>query len=159
MLDRLRALFGERDSGSGAAGGRRHQPNELQLAVAALLVEAARLDGRFGAAERAVIGRLIERRLGFEGADADALVAAAEAEMSRSADLWSFARVVKNGFDYDERVAMIEMLWEVAYADGELHDYEASLLRRIAGLLYVSDQDSGRARKQVLERLGMAEEG
>ena len=46
------------------------------------------------------------------------------------------------------------MLWEVVYADGELHDYEASLLRRVSGLLYVSDWDSGEARKRVRSRLG-----
>jgi uncharacterized tellurite resistance protein B-like protein len=45
------------------------------------------------------------------------------------------------------------MLWEVAYADGQLHDYEASLLRRIAGLIYVGDRESGEARKRVLARL------
>jgi uncharacterized tellurite resistance protein B-like protein len=50
---------------------------------------------------------------------------------------------------------VIEMLWEVAYADGRLHDYEASLLRRVTGLLYVSDRDSGEARKRVLARLGL----
>ena len=48
------------------------------------------------------------------------------------------------------------MLWEVAYADGELHDYEANLMRRVTGLLFVSDQESGEARKRALERLGLS---
>ena len=48
------------------------------------------------------------------------------------------------------------MLWEVAYADGALHDYEASLLRRVAGLLYVSDRDNGEARLRVMAKLGIA---
>jgi uncharacterized tellurite resistance protein B-like protein len=52
---------------------------------------------------------------------------------------------------------MIEMLWEVVYADGELHDLEASLLRRVGGLLYVSDRDRGAARMRVLNRLGIAD--
>ena len=51
-------------------------------------------------------------------------------------------------------VMLMEMLWEVVYADGELHDYEANLLRRTAGLLHVSDQESGAARKRVLARMG-----
>ena len=59
-------------------------------------------------------------------------------------------------FEPEERIALIEMLWEVAYADGELHDYEASLIRRITGLLYVSDRDSGEARKRVRARLGLS---
>jgi uncharacterized tellurite resistance protein B-like protein len=48
------------------------------------------------------------------------------------------------------------MLWEVAYADGVLHDYEHNLLRRIAGLIYVTDRDRGLARNRVLARLGLA---
>ena len=47
------------------------------------------------------------------------------------------------------------MLWEVAYMDGELHDMEASLMRRLAGLLYVSDKENGLARKAARERLGI----
>ena len=47
------------------------------------------------------------------------------------------------------------MLWEVAYADGVLHDYEANLMRRVGGLIYVTDRDRGDARRRVLERLGI----
>ena len=54
----------------------------------------------------------------------------------------------------EERVGILELLWEVVYADGTLHDYEASLLRRVAGLLYVSDRESGEARLRVMGRLG-----
>ena len=54
---------------------------------------------------------------------------------------------------------MIEMLWEVAYADGILHDFEANLIRRATGLLHVSDRESGVARKRVLEQLDIASEG
>ena len=57
--------------------------------------------------------------------------------------------------DEEERIGVIEMLWEVAYADGELHDYEASLLRRVAGLLYVSDRANGEARLRVMAKLGI----
>jgi hypothetical protein len=51
-----------------------------------------------------------------------------------SVEWHGFARPIKDGFDHAERVQLIEMLWEVAYADGTLHDYESSLLRRITGL-------------------------
>ena len=67
-------------------------------------------------------------------------------------------RVIKDNYSQQERVELIEMIWEVVYADGVRHDYEDSLLRRIAGLIYVSDRDRGNARKRVLERLGKATE-
>ena len=84
------------------------------------------------------------------------MVEAAEHEVTHAVELYRFARLAKDRFDHDERVQLIEMLWEVVYADGELHHYEANLLRRIAGLIYVSDKDTGSARKRVLARLGQA---
>jgi len=82
--------------------------------------------------------------------EAEDLLAAGEKASDDSVEWQGFTRAIKDGFEPEERIALIEMLWEVAYADGELHDYEASLIRRITGLLYVSDRDSGEARKRVL---------
>ena len=118
--------------------------------------EAAHQDGDFDAEERRTIEALLEARLSLTAQEARELVELADAQVQDKADLWSFARVVKNRFDHDERVHMMEMLWEVAYADGVLHDYEAGLMRRLAGLVYVSDAESGQARKRVLERLGLS---
>ena len=58
--------------------------------------------------------------------------------------------------DHDQRLAMMEMLWHVIYADGEVHDHEAALMRRLAGLLYVSDQEGGTLRRRVRDKLGLA---
>jgi len=153
MLERFRAFL--RDGGSAGSGGQARE-DELPLAVAGLLVEAAHQDGHFDAAERATIDRLLRERLSLGAQEAAALIEAADAEVQKASDIWSFARVVKNRFDDDERVRMIEMLWEVVYADGVLHDYEANLMRRMAGLVYVTDAESGAARKRVLDRLGHA---
>lgn len=146
MIDRIKAFLTK------PATAGRHGADELQVAAAALLVEAARLDDRIDAAERRTIERLVRERFGLRREEADALIAEAESEVARSSQLFAFTRAVKDGFDHDERVALIEMLWEVAYADGALHDYEASLLRRVAGLIHVPDRDSGAARQRVLAR-------
>jgi len=130
-----------------------HSDDEaLRLATAVLLAEAALMDGTVGDAEQAQIKTLLARRFGLDDAAATALYETGLAEARRSTDLYSHARAVKNELSYDERVEMIEMLWDVAYADGELHDYEANLMRRLTGLLYVEERDSGEARKRVLER-------
>ena len=67
-------------------------------------------------------------------------------------ELHTITKVVRDHFDEAERIEMIEMLWAVVYADGELEDFEANLMRRVTGLLYVSDRDSGEARKRVLAK-------
>ena len=153
MFDRLRQLLG---SGGDHAGTTRQRSfEERQLAAAALLVEAASMDSEFGAAERTKINELLQSHFGLEAEEASALLAEAERAAAESIQWQGFTQAIKDGFAPAERVEVIEMLWEVAYADGQLHDYEASLLRRITGLLYVSDRESGEARKRVLARLGL----
>lgn len=151
MIGRLRHLLTQ----AAVPSAGRRAADELRLAAAALLVEAARMDGRIGQAERATIDGLLRQRFGLDDAEVAELIDMAEAAAMRSTQIFAFTQAVNNGYDAEERVAMIEMLWEVAYADGELHHYEANLLRRVAGLIHVPDPVSGAARKRVLARLGL----
>jgi uncharacterized tellurite resistance protein B-like protein len=153
MLERIRRLLSGQPPPAGVVP---HTFAERQLAAAALMVEAAAMDDTFDAAERVRIERLIQDRFGLSEDEAAELIAQAAQAASASVEWHGFTRAIKDGFDHAERVELIEMLWEVAYADRWLHDYEASLLRRVAGLLYVSDRDSGEARKRVLARLGLS---
>lgn len=139
----------------GEALGPDEQTNEdpLHLAAATLLVEAACMDGTFDEDEKHCIRGLLGGRFGLEGSELDELMSSAEARAEASAEIYSFTRTIKDQFSYEERVEMIEMLWEVAYADGKLDPHEDSLLRRVAGLLYVEDKDSGQARKRVRQAL------
>lgn len=161
MLNRIKSFFLDLD-GSGTAPAarphRRHDVDELHLAAAALLVEAACLDEDFGDAERARIGPLVRDRFGLTAEETKTLIETAEREVEDANQIFHFTRAIKDGFDHDERIVMIEMLWEVVFADGKLHDYEANLLRRVGGLIYVSDQEIGAARKRVLARLEAAGE-
>lgn len=153
MFDRLRAWL-EDDQGAELAGGR----DELALAVAALLIETARVDHTLEEPERQLIARLLERRFGLVPDQARALEQAAESRAERSAQLFGFARTINDRLPRERRTELIEMLWEVAYADGVLDPLEDSLLRRIGGLIDVSDHERGEARLRVLARLGIAEE-
>ncbi len=153
MLAKLRIFLLERGGQATAADGR-HSDDELHLAAAALMVEAARLDGAFDEEERAHIGAILRQRFELDDESVAALIDAAVGAVDAIPEIYGFTRTIRDNFTHDERVAMMQMLWEVAYADGELHDYEASLLRQVAGLLYVTDQESGAARKRARERLG-----
>jgi uncharacterized tellurite resistance protein B-like protein len=122
----------------------------LQRAAAVLLVIAARLDGHMAPDERGSIVHLLRTRLDVD--DAGALIHEAEEEAAASTDFYRVTRIIKDSLEPEQRAAIIEMLWEVACADGEVHDYEANLVRRVAGLLHVEDRDAGEARRRVLER-------
>ena len=151
MLERIRDMF----RAGGGAESDSAEADPLQLAVASLLVEAARMDSEFDADERHTIAGHLARRFGIEPDAAERLLATAEAKAEATPELYGFARTVKDSFDHEERVELMQMLWEVAYADGELHHYESNLMRRLAGLIYVSDRESGEARKRALARLGI----
>ncbi len=129
--------------------------DQVHLAAAALLVEAAEMDGHLHDEEEEHIRGVLGRRFALSDADAAELMAEARAEVAESVQIMPFTRVLKDHLAAEQRVEILEMLWEVAYADGTLHDYEANLIRRVAGLLYVPDRDSGVARKRAMARLGM----
>lgn len=149
MFDRLRAWLG--DEAEFSSEGR----DDLQLAVAALLIEAGRVDEALGEGERDVIARLLERRFALDSAAARQLERIAEARAERSAQLFGFVRTINERLARERRVELIEMLWEVAYADGVLDPLEDALLRRIGALIDVSDHDRGAARRRVAQRLGI----
>ncbi len=153
MFDRLRAWLEDGDEEL-QGGGR----DELQLAVAALLIEAARIERDLGEGERALIARLLERRFGLGPAEARLLQAAGERRAERSAQLFGFVRTINERLPRERRVEVIELLWEVAYADGVLDPLEDTLLRRVGGLIDVSDRERGAARLRVMNRLGIIEE-
>jgi uncharacterized tellurite resistance protein B-like protein len=147
MLDRLLNFLTGAETPSAEP-----RPDELELAVAALLVEAARMDDSFDAGERAAIERLLAARFDLSPEAVHTLVATAEQKMRETAQYFPFTREITTRLTTEQRVGIIEMLWEVAYADGLLDPQEDMLLRQIAGLIHVPDRDRGLARKRALEK-------
>jgi len=154
MVNRILALF-TRQPGRDTAQKAVHTSEEKHIAVVALLVEAASLDGNFGVSEQAAIRSIAADRFGLSDEEVATLFALASQRQDSSNQLFRFTHEINQSYAPEERVEVVEMLWEVVYADGVLHDYEANLLRRIGGLIYVSDMDRGNARKRVMTRLGI----
>lgn len=151
MLNRIRRLFDQPDRVLESLS----RPDRLHLAAACLLLEAARTDDDVSTEERSRILALVRTRFELSPEEAEELVTSAERVTEGPAQWYAFTSKLKDAFDAEERIELIEMLWEVVYADGELHHLESSLLRRVGGLLYVSDRDRGEARRRVLARLGL----
>ncbi len=151
MLDALKKFLSEPDLPEDATT----TDASVTVAAAALLVEAALADGTFDATERDHIKDVLSHVFALSEEDIEAVISDAEEMVAESNQLYGFAKTVKDTLDYDRRVELMQMLWEVVYADGQLDDFEANLVRRVSGLLYVTDQDSGRARKAALEHLGL----
>jgi uncharacterized tellurite resistance protein B-like protein len=128
---------------------------DLRLAVAVLLVEAAHRDEQFGPEERAVIERLLTEKFALSKDECDQLISSGEATTARMVQLHPYTHAVFEQMDPEQRIQLVEMLWEVAYADGVLDPEEDALIRKIGGLIYITDRDRMLARKRVLERMGL----
>jgi len=126
-----------------------------KLAAAALMVEVALQDGQFDASERSAIEKSLTQKLNLSTDDAKELLELAEDKQNQSVQILSFTKEIKNHFDDQGRAHIMEMLWEVVFSDGEEDNYESNLMRRIAGLLYISDKESGDIRKKVMRDLNL----
>jgi len=140
VLDRLKDLF----AGKAAAS----TVDDAPFAVAGLLVEAARSDDHYTMIERKLIDRALIREFGVAPENAAAIRVNAETAQADAADIFKFTRRAKN-FTPEQKIALIEALWRVILSDGEKSDWEDALVRRVCGLIYVSDRDSGMARQRV----------
>lgn len=149
MLSKLKSLLDGVDQNEDASPAF----DDLQLAAAALLVEAAVADGNFDADERAALERRLSERFSLDPQEAHDLIEEARRHQADSNHLLRFTRAIKEGFEEEQRVVLMEMLWEVVLADGTVDPFEDHLLRRLGGLLYVPDQDRGAARKRAEARL------
>jgi uncharacterized tellurite resistance protein B-like protein len=134
------------------AGSPEHQ---LHLATAALLIEMMRVDDHCKPEEVEVLAAGIRRTFGLSELETTELIRLAEEEAQDAACYHAFTSLINKGFTKQQKIRVIEMLWEIAYADNELEMYEEHLVRKISDLLYVKHSDFIRTKHQVLERLGL----
>jgi len=138
---------------SGVEDGRQSgEPDDATFALAVLLIDVARSDDRVEGRERGIIEGALTRRFGLERSEVTRLMKAAEEGAIKAVDLHRFTQTVVREFSEEERIGVIEMLWEVAYSDGLLTGDEDALIRRVAGLIYVSDRERGEAKRRITQR-------
>ncbi|MDN6336894.1 MAG: TerB family tellurite resistance protein [Halomonas sp.] len=118
----------------------------LELACAALLCEIMRADFDSGDDERAALRQMLVSRLSVSNADVDALMAMAEEKVDESVDHYQFVRLINEHYDGVQRYELVKLMWQMAWADGEIDPQEEHRIRRLAGLLYVSHSDFIRAK-------------
>ena len=145
LISRLVGAGGEED----AAAADRPDPRQ---AVAALLVEAARADDNYEESEKALIDKALAAKFALSPEEAAALREQGETAQAGATDIQRFTRDAKT-LSMEEKVALLERLWEIILSDGALDPFEDTLMRRICGLIYVEDRVSGEARQRVAARL------
>jgi len=123
--------------------------NDYRLAAAALLVHAAAIDGEMSAAERDKLHAVVKQRFSLDDMLADELIEKATQAEHEAVDLYHFTSLLNRSLDEDGRARVIEMMWEIVYADGQRDELEDNLLWRAADLLGVSQRQRIELRQRI----------
>ena len=121
--------------------------------IVALLVEAASVDGNIGDEEKSHISLILRKQLNIEETEAKKILQEAIFKSQDQIEIWSKTNDIRKEMDYEERLNIVELMWEIVLVDEVLDVFESQLMRRVAGLLFVSDYDSGSCKKRVIEKL------
>ena len=140
MLDGLRQFIADVIS-PGGHEGRSFDDNDYRLAATALLVHVVSLDGEPTDVEKRKLHSLIESRFGLDTGTADKLIASATLVEGEAVDLFHFTSVIMRSVDEVGRLRIVEMMWELVYADGQVSEFEDNVVWRAADLLGVSSRD------------------
>ncbi len=147
MLASLKTLLSE--LAGGAKPQDRFEDNDYRLAAAALLVHVITIDGNASDSERAKLHALLKHRFALDDDGTDALIEHATEAESEAVDLYHFTRLLNRSLDEDGRRRIIEMMWELVYADGRVGEFEDNVVWRVADLLGISSRERIDLRRQV----------
>jgi uncharacterized tellurite resistance protein B-like protein len=123
--------------------------DDYRLAAAALLVHAAAIDGELSQSERDKLHAVIKKRFDLDEADTDELIDKATAAEHEAVDLYHFTHLLNRALDEEGRAKIVEMMWEIVYADGQRDELEDNLMWRAADLLGVSPRERIELRRRV----------
>ncbi len=124
---------------------------DLEL-LCGLMIEAAYTDGKIDASELNKIKLSLINTFSEDPNEVNLTLKKAEENKNNSKSLHYYTSFINKNFEDKKKILLIETLWEIVLSDGEVHDFESNLIRRLAGLLYISDVDSGNAKKRALDK-------
>jgi uncharacterized tellurite resistance protein B-like protein len=158
MLDGLRQFIADIVTPS-ADQERAFDDTGYRLAATALLVHVVSLDGEPTEVEKRKLHSLIESSFKLDPGTADRLIASATKVEGEAVDLYHFTSVIMRSVDEEGRRRIIEMMWELVYADGQVSEFEDNVVWRAADLLAVSSRDRIDLKHRVAERRSVASTG
>jgi uncharacterized tellurite resistance protein B-like protein len=128
--------------------------NDYRLAAVALLVHSATIDGDMTSSERDKLHAVVKQRFGLDDAVADELIDKATEAEHEAVDLYHFTSLLNRTLDEEGRARVVEMMWEIVYADGRRDELEDNLLWRAADLLGVSQRQRIELRQRIAAKAG-----
>jgi uncharacterized tellurite resistance protein B-like protein len=134
MIDLVKRFFRQNSRGGGKDEGGA-TPHDIRIATCAIFLEMSYVDGEFSNSEREYVVSILKRDFGLSDEHADSLLEAAYAELKESIDLWQFTNLINQNYSLEEKLQIIETVWNIAYTDGRLEEHEDYLVHKLAKLL------------------------
>ena len=128
------------------------QINELNL-LCGLMVEAANSDGKIDQEELDKISKVLTEIFKKDAAEVNKILSKEIKEKDEPKSLYFYTSKINKKFSPEKKFLLVETLWEIILADGKVHDFESNLIRRLAGLIYISDVNCGNAKKNALKKI------
>ena len=147
MLESLKNLISDLTGGDKHPG--RFEENDYRLAAAALLIHAATVDGSATPAEQDKLRAVLKARFSLDDAATGELIASATQAENEAVDLYHFTSLINRSVDEDGRRGIVEMMWEIVFADGRVSEFEDNLMWRAADLLGVSSRERIAIRRRI----------
>ncbi len=147
MIGILKTIFASGSTGLSTANV--PQTHRLHMATCAILLEMAKIDGEFDDIERQRIVSIFKDRYRLSEDEITAIIEASEEELETSIDLWQFTKEINKNYSPDEKIGIIETIWQVAYADGRLDKHEDYLIHKLSAILNLSHKDLIEAKLKV----------
>ena len=149
----IKKFFGEKSSNKESQD--ELNSSVIEEAVVVLLLRAANIDGKKDEQEIEAIKRLIIQQFDYDEEKADMLITSASEKEESSADLFEWSKIINDHYDLDSKKIVFSMMCEIICADGLIDPFESNLIRRLSGLLYISDKDAGAIKKKVMNNKDM----
>ncbi len=146
MLNILKNFFENKDNNKSEIN------KNLEL-LCGLMIEAANTDGEIDQTEKAKINSVLVDVFNEDPDQVINVLNKAIENRDNSKSLHFYTSKINKEYSEEKKILLLQILWEIVLSDGKLHDYESSLIRRLAGLLYISDVNSGNARKRALNNI------
>jgi uncharacterized tellurite resistance protein B-like protein len=125
----------------------------IQVATAALLIEMMKADGKVSADEREAVMQTIQSKFNLTDDETKSLKELAKEKIRKATDYYEFTSLINKTLSYEQKVEIIEHLWEIAFTDKHLDKHEEHMVRKIADLIYVEHKDFIEAKLRVKKRL------
>ena len=149
MLSKIRDFFQENMTVEEKVDNESKSSNKVAIATCALLLEMAHSDDEFSEIEENEIKKIMQSEFDLSEIKVDEIIELSNEERKESLDLWQFTNLINENFSKEEKIKVIEYIWQVVYADEKVDKYEEYLVRRLSYLLNIDHKDMIDAKLQV----------